>query len=127
MDANRKFLVFGFLGICLFFFILDVMDVIFNIASAGYFWGLPFGFLFGVATSLLLSEKWDPVHLRPKDSNAVSGIRWQWSVPLGVLAANILLGMVNNIVADFIAGIIGGWLYTVLGYLALQIWRHRPE
>ncbi len=92
------------------------------------FSGLPVGILFGVGTCLLISEKWDPVHLRPKGGkNPHVNTRWQWSIPLGVLAANIIVNFFDSIIADLIAGVVGGWLYITLGYIAFQVWRHRTK
>jgi uncharacterized membrane protein len=63
-----------------------------------------------------------------KNSNGSSKTgSWVWTVPLGVFIANILLSFFNSIIADLIVGVVGGWLYIFLGYVAFQVWRYRPK
>ncbi len=127
-SSDRKIIIYGLLGVCVFFLILDVTNVLMGETTTAYFWGLPVGILCGVVTCLSISEKWDPVHLRPKGAkHSYANTRWQWSIPLGVLAANILLNFFDNFIADLIVGVLGGWLYITLGYIAFQVWRHSPR
>ncbi len=114
-NPDRKIILYGILGLCVFFLILDIGNVLMGETTVAYLLGFPFGVLFGVTTYLL----------RPRNTNYSSmNIRWQWSVPLGVLVANILLNFADSLIADLIIGVVGGWLYTTLGCIVFQVWRH---
>lgn len=126
--ADRKFIIFALLGVCGFFLILDLVNVLLGETTMAYFWGVPIGIVLGISFCLLISKKWDPENLRMKNSNGSSKTgSWVWTVPLGVFIANILLSFFNSIIADLIVGVVGGWLYVFLGYVAFQVWRYRPK
>lgn len=129
MDSfERKFIVFGTIGVIGFFAIFILINRLLGEITRAFYWGLPVGFIFGISTCLLISETWDPVYLRPKKvSNTQGGRLVYWAVPIGVLMANILTRIFNQEVIDFVLSITLAWLFITLGYIALQVWRHSPK
>ncbi|MFZ0546278.1 MAG: hypothetical protein WAM60_12610 [Candidatus Promineifilaceae bacterium] len=126
--SNRKFIISALLTVLGFFLVFEIINIVLGETTKAYFVGLPIGVLLGIAYCLLISEKWDPANLRPKEpGDSPAKNRWVWAVPLGVFVANILLNYFNSTIADLIVGVVGGWLYTSLGYVALQVWWYRPK
>lgn len=88
------------------------------------------GVLFGTTTCIYLSEIWDPGILALKKSpgnTSSKKISWWWGPPLGVLVGNIIAQFLGSGFRNLFMGLFIGWLYIVLGYIIVEVWRHRPR
>ena len=123
MEEERKFVIVGGIGLLgTLTFLLLVVDKTFT-----FFWGLPIGLLFGIATWFYLSEAWDPCLLEPTNpSTEKAALNLLWVVPLGVIAANILTEVLSNEVGQLLSGCAFAWIQVAFGYIIIQAWRHRP-
>ena len=128
MGSDRKFVVFGTIGVISFFAFFIMVNRMLGEITQTFYWGLPLGVGFGIATCFFLAETWDPVYLRPKKPGNAQGRKSvSWAVPIGVLVANIVARIFNQETVDFVLGITLAWLFVTLGYIAFQVWRNSPE
>lgn len=124
MEENRKFVIVGGIGLLV---VLTFLTVVTD-NSPMFFWGLPIGIVFGVATCLYLSEAWDPYMLEPTNPNTkkASG-NLLWVVPLGVLAANLASRFLGDEIGQLLSGCAFAWIIVTFGYFVIQAWRYRPK
>lgn len=127
-NFERKFVVFGTIGVLIFFATFVLINHLLGEVTRVFWWGFPMGLLLGVVTCMFISKTWDPVNLRPKtpksgqDSKSV-----YWAVPLGVFAANIIVRVFSQEVVDLVLSVTLAWLFVTFIYIAFQVWRHSPR
>jgi hypothetical protein len=124
MEENRKLGIIGGIGLLVVLIFLTIVTD----NSQLFFWGLPIGVIFGVATSVYLSEAWDPHLLKPTNPNTKKA-SWKllWVVPLGVLAANLLPRFLGEEIGQLLSGCTFAWIIVTFGYFIIQAWRYRPK
>lgn len=122
MDENRKAGLV--LGGCLLFGLTFLLFVL--TPTTNFYWGLLGGVVLGIATSLYLYETWDPYLLAPKNSNTQKA-SWKiwWVVPIGILAANILMDLFPEPIRELLIGSTIAWVIVAVGYMMIQAWRYR--
>ena len=133
MRYDQKVRLYGTLvigGFLLMFAGLIVIDILDGDIVWTFYPGLLVGVLFGIAMDLSLEDNWDPKLLAPKHSasNSSQGCLPLTVAPaLGVLVGNIVAQFFGVAIRSLALGMLAGWLYTFLGYMAIQVWRHRPK
>ena len=127
MEKNRHMIVLLFVALIFALVFLAVPQLINGNLSQAFYWGIPFGLLFGLAISLYLSETWDPELLQPVNPESRASLRILWVVPLGVAFASITSKYLDDAIIDMLAGVIITWLIVSFAYMAIQVWRYRPR
>jgi hypothetical protein len=129
MQSKRELIAALLIGVVLIsFFVCMFADIILRAAvSRLFFWGIPIGALFGIATWLYLSTAWDPVNMRPTNSQSAKGdLRLLWIVvPAGVILSTFLPRLVGEEFTSLIVSCTVTWVVLTLGYVIVQLgWHH---
>lgn len=104
------------------------------ISASVSFSGFAFGVLTGIVTGILacwyLSIFWDPVTLKSKDGCSTHAYAGCW-LPI-VTVTSIVAGRIfSNIFDASLFGWFSGFgitmMYMIIGYLMVQVWRHKPK
>jgi hypothetical protein len=93
--------------------------------------GLISGIILGFLYNKFFFSIWDPVTLKHKSEGRFSGCSSGCLLPIvtvgGVVAGRIASTIFETSFMGLISGCAIGFLYTVIGYLIFQVWRHKPK
>ncbi len=129
MKDNRSFIVAGTLFIIVLFGLL----ILFNPEAApeqpGYWISFAVGIILGGGISLYLRAVWDPKKLELKDPNTrTADPKWMGpTAVLGVVAAKIISYIFAPEIQIMLVNLIFALFTVSFGYMAFQVWRHRPR
>ena len=89
---------------------------------------LMFLVILGFGSWIYLNYSWDPFYLQPRNPE-VRKASWNlwWVVPLGVVSATWLSGLLKEEPLYFVLGIVISWIFNTVGYLIVQACTHRPK
>ena len=128
MEENRRATILIATALLFAFFVIYITQLAVGYIVYTFYWGLPLGLLFGLATCLYLSETWDPELLEPTNPKTEkTSFRILWVVPLSVIVARIISQYTNEKVDYLIFGSIFAWIFVTLTYMIIQAWRYRPK
>ncbi len=127
MKTNRPLLIFTSVAFIFALLLLVIPQLISGNLGFTFYWGIPFGLLFSLATILYLSETWDPELLQPVNPEDAADLRILWVVPLGVAFASITAQYLGEMITDMLAGAMFTWIIIIFAYMAIQVWRYRPR
>lgn len=93
---------------------------------SAFYWGIPFGFIFGLLSWAYLNATWDPVNMQPRNGGPkILERRWvPLVVLLGIGSVRIMPYFIGEANTYLVGGCMGSWLFLTVGYLAVQLWNH---
>ena len=128
MQTRRELMavIIGMAVIIVFFICMFANAILQGMISIISLWGIPIGFLFGIATWLYLSEVWDPVNLTSTGSSRYANSRLLWLAPsAGIVLSRLLLPLFGETIADLIVLCVVTWAIFTLGYILVKVgWHH---
>ncbi len=129
MHSKRELYAALLLGVVIivFFTCMTSYVILTGSISPISLWGIPAGFLFGIATWFYLSDAWNPINLRPTNPEAPkANLRLLWIVvPLVLILGKILPSLIGENMTDLVVLSAIVWGILTLGYMTVQIgWHH---
>ncbi len=93
--------------------------------------GLISGIVLGILYNKFFFSIWDPVTLQHKSEGRFAGCSSGCWLPI-VTVGSVIAGRISSTVFEtsfngLLSGCVVGALYTVVGYLMFQVWRHKPK
>lgn len=125
-ERTAGILLLGIPVTCIFGFLL--LTILAGNVPASFYYGMPVGIIFGIGTWIYLSNTWDPINLRPKNSKSSANLRFLWLViPGSIVLSRVLPQLIGQEMTSLFMGVVLTWLFLTVGYALTRVWWHRPR